>query len=213
MRCLELFKGSGSITKFYENNENMEVISLDILKKYNPTILTDIMDWDYKQYPVEHFDIIWASPECKIFSMLQNSWVGRKYKDMNELNEIRKSHSKFINKTIEIIEYFKPKYYFIENPLHSKIWDFVENKKYLEKYVNVCYCYFGYDYKKPTKILTNKSLKNKPCLCVGKPKHKICLGITSQKGMKAKGLEHPDRTSLKQRYSIPQKLLEYLLLL
>ena len=34
MRVLELFKGSGSITKFYENNNDVEVISLDILKKY-----------------------------------------------------------------------------------------------------------------------------------------------------------------------------------
>jgi len=211
MRVLELFKGSGSITKYYENKPDVEVISLDILEKYKPDICCDIMTWDYKQYPVEHFDIIWASPECKIFSMLQNTWVGRKYKDMNHLNEIRKIDSKFINKTIEIIEYFKPKNYFIENPLHSKIWDFVENKQYLENYINVCYCYFGYEYKKPTKILTNKSLKNKMCICKGIPKHKINLGSCSKEFLLSKGLEHIDQTSLEQRYSIPPKLIDYLL--
>ena len=212
MRCLELFKGSGSITKFYENNENMEVISLDFMKKYKPDILTDIMEWDYKEYPVGYFDIIFAGPECKIFSQLQNTWIGRKHKDMNELNSLRQADSKFINKTIEIIEYFKPNYYFIENPQYSTIWNYVENKKYLEKYVNVCYCSFGYEYKKPTKILTNKNLKHKPCLCVGKPKHKIFIGLCL-KTAKEKGLEYADTTSLKQRYSYPPKLLEYLLLI
>ena len=32
MKILELFKGTGSITKYYEN-ENHEIISLDILEK------------------------------------------------------------------------------------------------------------------------------------------------------------------------------------
>ena len=49
MKVLELFKGTGSITKYYENTD-IEVISLDILQKYNPTICTDIMTWDYKVY-------------------------------------------------------------------------------------------------------------------------------------------------------------------
>ena len=34
MKVLELFKGTGSITNFYKNNKSVEVISLDILKKY-----------------------------------------------------------------------------------------------------------------------------------------------------------------------------------
>ncbi len=48
MKILELFKGSGSITKYYEGTDN-EVISLDFEKKYEPDICCDIMDWNYKE--------------------------------------------------------------------------------------------------------------------------------------------------------------------
>tara|TARA_R110000822_G_C14927098_1_gene452111 strand:- start:199 stop:516 length:318 start_codon:yes stop_codon:yes gene_type:complete len=97
MKVLELFKGSGSITKYFENT-NDEVISLDIVPKYSPTICCDIMEWDYEEYPVGHFDIIWASPECKIFSQLQYTHIGKKWKDKEELQTQRDIHSKFIKK-------------------------------------------------------------------------------------------------------------------
>ena len=130
MKVLELFKGSGSITKYFSNNNNVEVISLDILDEYNPTICSDIMDFDYKQYPVGYFDIIWGSPECKIYSSFQYIHIGtgKKHKDKNDLENKQKNDSKFINKTIEIIEYLKPTFYFIENPLASNIWKYIENK-------------------------------------------------------------------------------------
>ena len=44
MKVLELFKGTGSITNYYSNSD-VEVISLDILEKYNPTICSDIMTY------------------------------------------------------------------------------------------------------------------------------------------------------------------------
>ena len=53
MKVLELFKGSGSISEYFENTDN-EIISLDIVSKYLPTICCDIMEWDYKEYPVGH---------------------------------------------------------------------------------------------------------------------------------------------------------------
>ena len=140
MRILELFKGGGSITEFFKDNADVEVISLDILEKYKPSIVCDIMEFKYKQYEPGYFDIIWTFHECKIFSSLQYSWIGRKWKDRNELDDERIKHSKFINKTIEIIDYLKPKTYFIENPLYSSIWNYVENKEYLENYVIVDYC-------------------------------------------------------------------------
>jgi site-specific DNA-cytosine methylase len=211
MKVLELFKGSGSITKYYENTD-IEVISLDILQKYNPTICSDIMTWDYKVYEPKTFDIIWCSPECKIFSALQYTNIGRKWKSREELDKAREENSIFINKTIEIIEYFKPKFYFIENPRYSTIWDYIENEKYKYNFVIVDYCAFGYNYKKPTKILTNKLLDNVLCSCTGNPKHPMRLGVTSKKFLEARSnIQKKDTTTLNQRYSIPPKLLKYLL--
>ena len=223
MNVLELFKGGGSISKYWSqihienaDNPNVNVISLDIDEKYNPTICCDIMDFDYKQYPVGYFDIIWASPECKIFSQLQYTHINTekskrklKWNSKEELLEERKKHSKYINKTIEIIEYLKPSLYYIENPLSSSIWNYIENKDYLEHYVIVDYCRFGYDYQKPTKILTNNDLKNMRCEC--KKKHIRRVGINSDKELKVKHQRQwSDTSSLVERYSIPQPLLEYL---
>tara|TARA_R100001463_G_scaffold107505_1_gene162096 strand:- start:284 stop:910 length:627 start_codon:yes stop_codon:yes gene_type:complete len=204
-KVLELFKGSGSITTYFSNTD-YEVISLDILKKYNPTICSDIMEWDYTIYPPHHFDIIWASPECKIFSMLQNTWIGRKWRDKQHLQETRDEHSCFILKTMEIIDYFKPKHYFVENPKDSKIWDYIPDE-FKDKYIIVDYCFFGYDYKKPTKILTNKDLTNKRCSC---KKHGMRLGLVGCKMENCETVEKVDNTTLLQRYSIPPKLLDYL---
>jgi len=212
MRVLELFKGSGSITEFFKNNDNVEVISLDILEKYKPTIVSDIIEFDYKQFDIGHFDIIWASPECKIFSQLQHRHIGRKWKDKNELYEAQQNNSIFINKTIEIIEYLKRTYYFIENPRHSQIWGFIENENFIKDFINVDYCAFGYDYKKPTKILTNKKLNNVLCKCTGTPKHVVRLGVGSKKSKLYREGDAVDKKTLLQKYSIPQGLLEYLFL-
>lgn len=207
MKILELFKGSGSITNYYKNTEH-NVVSLDFVKKYLPDICCDIMEWDYKVYPVGHFDIIWASPECKIFSQLQNTNIGRKWKDMEELNEQRDIHSKFIKKTIEIIRYFNPTYYYIENPLYSKIWDYID-VDYKDDFIIIDYCYFGYRYKKPTKILTNRILENKRCSC---KKHDMRIGIDPNAPIGVKeNVKKNDNTTLMERYSIPPLLLEYLL--
>ena len=198
---LELFKGSGSITNYYKDDPNVEVISLDFDPKYKPDICCDIMNWDYKTYPVNHFDIIWASPECNIYSTLQYTHIGRKWKDKEHLIDEQKKHIKFMLKTIEIIEYFNPDFYYIENPDKSMIWNYIIDNDISKKYVRVDYCKFGFNYRKRTKILTNKILDNVLC---DKPKHDIKIGF-QKKGQ----ADYPK--SLLERYSIPQKLLRYLL--
>ena len=207
MKVLELFKGTGSVTKYYKSkieSHIVEVISLDILKKYEPTICMDIMDFDYKKYKVGEFDIIWASPECKIFSSLQNTWVGRKWDTLDDLNIARKNNTCYINKTLEIIDYLKPRLYFLENPLYSKIWDYIDKEKW-NNFVIVDYCRFGTIYKKPTKILTNKKIND--VRCNRKTKHDFLIGVNSKKMGHKKG----DKTKLDERYCVPQDLLKYLL--
>ena len=162
------------------------------------------MDFDYKKYKVGEFDIIWASPECKIFSSLQNTWVGRKWDTLDDLNIARKNNTCYINKTLEIIDYLKPRLYFLENPLYSKIWDYIDKEKW-NNFVIVDYCRFGTIYKKPTKILTNKKIND--VRCNRKTKHDFLIGVNSKKMGHKKG----DKTKLDERYCVPQDLLKYLL--
>ena len=81
-RLLELFSGTGSVGKVAKGlPEGFEVTSVDINKKANPTILTDILKWDYKQFEPGHFDVIWASPPCNTFSHMVMCQIGRPCKE------------------------------------------------------------------------------------------------------------------------------------
>jgi len=204
VNVLELFKGTGSIGQcIKEKYPEWKVVSLDILKKFNPDICIDILKWDYKQYPKDYFDIIWASPECKIFSALQNTHIGRKWTSKEHLKEEQKKHWCFVLKVLEIINYFQPAVYFIENPYYSAMKNIPEMKKL--KSFKFDYCAFGFNYKKPTRIWTNIDLISKTCKCI---KHDFNIGKTGKMALST-GYKS-DSTNLKQRYSIPITLLDYL---
>ena len=206
MRTLELFKGGGSFSN-WSDNRGYETITVDILEKWKPTHCVDIMEFDYKQYPVGYFDIIFCSPECKIYSVLQYTWIGRKWKDRQQLIDERKKHDKFFHKTIEIINYLKPKYYVIENPKVSAIWEIEFDNNLLSDINYICldYCRFGYAYRKQTKFLTNIKKNDMRCKCKG---HSINLGISGKEALR-RGVS-VDNLSIKERYSIPQDLFNYL---
>ena len=156
MRVLELFSGTGSVGKICKEL-GYEVVSLDLK---NADINCNILDWDYTQYPTGYFDIIWASPPCDTFSCLRNSWIGRKLKCHNgqvcsaELlqNDINTIGLPILRKTQEIINYYQPHLWFIENPKTGKMKDYLDLP-----YYDVDYCkYSNWGYKKPTRIWTNK---------------------------------------------------------
>ena len=217
MRVLELFKGTGSISKYYKKKRkasairvNFEVVSLDIDKRCNADICCDILDWDYKRLPVYHFDIVWASPECKMYSTLQNTNVGsnRAFKTADELKMKQIEDSCIIRQVCKIISYFKPKHFYIENPKNSKIWSFIPHEFIAVSFI-VDYCRFGTSYRKPTRILTNNTkLKHKRCRC--KLNHKVSMGFTTP-GIQPTLGKQPDKSKTRDRYQIPQRLLLYIL--
>ena len=198
MRILELFSGTHSVGKV-ATELGYEVLSLDM--DGNADINIDILDWDYKQYPVGYFDVIWASPPCNTFSHLRRSWIGRKLKYFGDVivtaemldNDMMEVGVPILRKTEEIINYFNPDLYFMENPKTGKMKDFVTRPFY-----DVDYCAYGFDYRKTTRIWTNKeNFIGLRCSCVGK--HKIGVG------------QGTDRLTLKDKYSIPPKLIYDLL--
>ena len=144
MRVLELFKGTGSVSTYCQNN-NIECLSLDWDKKFNPDICCDIQEFDYKKYDKGHFDIVFASPECKMYSVAQNGQIGRRWSSRSHLELERRKHDKLMRRTLEVIKYLEPKYYFVENPRYSNIWQVDETK--LHDCVLVDYFRFRFDYK------------------------------------------------------------------
>lgn len=149
MKVLELFSGTKSFKKaILKKYPEAEIISLDFEKKYSPDILIDILDWDYKT--IENVDIIWASPNCKEYSQLKKG-----FRDLEKAD-------KLVKKTLEIIDYHKPKYWFIENPSTGLL----KTRPFMSElpFYNVDYCRYNNDSKKPTRIWTNiKGFVPKKC--------------------------------------------------
>ncbi len=165
MKILELFSGTGSITKVCKELD-YKVVSVDLEKKFKPDICIDILKWDYKKdFKEGDFDIITSSPVCLYWSIMRNCWIGRKFKNSNEIvsketlqRDINKFGKPMVDKVFEIIDYFKPKYFWIENPKTSKMWNYIKEKHLKEDtfFYHFDYCkYSNWGYKKPTIFYTN----------------------------------------------------------
>ena len=157
VKVLELFSGTGSVGKCCKEL-GWDVVSVDMILPADHQV--DIMDFDYKQYDKDEFDIVWASPPCTFYSNLQNCWIGRKRKDgtlvtKEWIEEQRKESDKLILKSFEIINYFNPEFWFLENPQTGCL----RNRDVVKglPYYDVDYCmYSDWGYKKRTRIWTNK---------------------------------------------------------
>lgn len=152
MKILELFSGTHSIGKVCKPND--EVISLDISNQFgNPTYCMDIREWNYQAYPRGYFDYIHASPPCTCYSKA-NSRVRFVDRDFSLGDEL-------VLKTLEIIEYFNPIAWTLENPRtgYLKTRGFMENIPYTD----VDYCKYGAPMRKQTRMWNNINLELQLC--------------------------------------------------
>ena len=170
-RALDLFTGQGSIARYFRANgyDHDDVVTLDIDPKSKATHTVDILQWDYKAaYPPGHFLVIWASPCCTHFSRARTTGPPR---DLDGANAL-------VKRTLEIISYFKPKLYCIENPACGMLKD----QDYMQMIPSVIadYCAYStppddvYLYRKRSQFWLNnvKVLADPPKLCDG-----ACIGI------------------------------------
>ena len=157
MNCLELFSGTGSVRKVCEEL-GWNSVSVDMILPADHQV--NILDFDYKQYPKDYFSVIWASPPCVSYSALKNCWIGQKLKDGTIFTKEQRDKDmddgdKLVAKSLEIIDYFKPDLWCMENPATGRLKsrDVVKGLPFYD--VDYCmYCDWGY--KKPTRIWTNK---------------------------------------------------------
>ena len=159
INILELFAGTRSWTKPYEGDVRFQQLSIE-LEMYAGTVCRDILQWDYKaECAGTEFNVLYASPPCNLyFTNLKQTLNGDKFgysqKDM-ELSLM------LVDKTIEILNYFKPKYFVIENPVGKMRKHYPQINGFAPLLVD--YCEYGVPYKKPTYLWTNISLKPKRC--------------------------------------------------
>ena len=191
-QLLELFKGTGSVGKVAKKL-GYKVTSLDFEEKYNPDILTDILEWDYKSLDFIP-DFIWASPPCNTFSSSVYPLKERNPQTAEPYSDRAKLGTKILYKTLEIIRYFlkkNPKLKFcIENPRGMMRRD--SKMKKLPHFVTTRYCLYGDEKTKPTNFWSNYELVLKQGFCRG------TVGVEDIEG----------KDKLDRRYRMPPKLIK-----
>jgi len=221
VRCLELFSGTGSVGKCCKEL-GIDTLSIDIDGRADITV--SILDWDYTTYPKDSFDLIWASPPCASFSKLQDAFMGRMRDGKIFTEEIQEDNMKsigdpLVKKALEIIEYFEPELWFMENPQTGKL----KSREYMKSipFYDIDYCrYCDWGYRKRTRIWTNKQ-DWIPLKCDGTGTcgnmvgslHKTNLGNTQRLLQAESRLETvKKRSTLDDRYRIPPNLIYSLFL-
>ena len=199
MRCLELFSGTGSVGREF-SSAGWTVVSVDIEKKFNPTLCMSVLDIPLDFWPPGYFDFVWASPPCTFYSKARTTGPAP---DMEAANMLTLH-------CCNLIKALKPTYWAIENPANSSIWQ--QPCLASLPYVVASYCHYSdWGYRKNTRIACNV-VRWTPRVCKydcknlvhGFRRH-IC---TAQRGPSRKG----DR-SFKQEelYRIPPALIQELL--
>ena len=197
MKVLDLFCGTKSLKKITDSL-CWEYIGLDIEKKHNPEICIDFLEWDYKSIVP---DILWASPDCSVYSMAS----GSKSFNINKepVSEKAKLHLKILDRLKIVLKYYLEKnpnlIYFIENPTARLVWFMKEYPRY-----DVSYCQYGFNRMKPTTIWSNVN-GFKPLKCKKKDN---CQHIKAPRGSQT----GTQGVSKNERYRIPEKLIEDLFL-
>ena len=211
-RVLELFSGTGSIGRYCRAHGYDEVVSLDLDPKSNATHSCDILEFDYKQYPVGYFHYVHSSPPCTEYSVAKTSAP----RDLEKADRI-------VVRTLEIIRYFQPVIFTLENPATGML----KNREFMKgiPYTVVDYCQFHtpeepFLYRKRTAIWTNKvdTLAKPRPLCDG-----ACAGIrANEPGQRAHAVGFGGRRSASRKmivsniatnlkHRIPQALIAWLL--
>ena len=195
IKVLELFSGTKSIGKVCDQL-GWESVSVDLLLPADHQV--DIMDFDYKQYPKDTFDIVWASPPCTEYSRAKTQGI----RDIEGANKI-------VLKTLEIIEYFNCEYWFLENPQTGRL----KEQSFMKDipFYDCDYCMYGLPYRKRTRIWTNKKnvnllLCDKNCGSFIDGRHIGSCGCGGQ-GQGHKKSYSNKSYSLQEKYRIPEDLI------
>ena len=130
---------------------------------------------------------------CTEYSRLRDCCKHTKPPDIEKANKV-------VLRTLEIIEHFKPKFWFIENPDGGKL----KEQEFMRDlpYHRVSYCMYGYDYRKTTRIWANNTAFQ-PKLC--------SKGSCGKTWVRNTWRLLDARSTLAQKYSYPPQLVRDLL--
>ena len=151
-KVLELFSGTCSVGKAFAEAGH-SVVSIDITDKggHTPTHLTDILEWNYTEYAPGSFHFIWASPPCEHYSRARTTAM---------LPRNLEYYDRLVAKAREIIDWFGPEAFVIENPATGLL----RTRKVVDglPFKDVDYCVYGAPYRKRTRLWGRLPLEWRP---------------------------------------------------
>lgn len=195
MRTLELFAGTQSFTKaVLRKFPDSVTVTLDILPNFKPTIRMDIMEWNYREFEPGSFDVVWCSPPCDQYSSAKT--IGKR--------DLVKADG-YVKKCFEIIDYFKPRVWILENPATGLLPRRIDGlRPGIGKPAIADYCAYGKPYRKRTAFWSNIHLRLDMCsvYCPFKKdgRHISVVGGTGVNGQK-------QVRNIWERDSIPESLV------
>jgi hypothetical protein len=146
---LDLFSGTGSVGEVAKEF-GYTVIGVD--RDMEAEIQIDIMDWDYTVFPTGFFDVVWASLPCTEYSKVKTTAP----RDIEGANAV-------VQRTLDILEYFCPKYWILENPQTGLLKD--QLMMWGLPFKDLDYCKYGMPYRKRTRIWNNVFRLEPRALC------------------------------------------------
>ena len=156
MKVLELFAGSRSFSKVAEELGH-DTFTTDIKPFENIDLVKNILDLDCHELSkhlfkkgIDKIDCVWASPPCTYFSVASIGHHWNKDHTPKTLEAI--VGCQIVRKTLEIIDFLQPDYFFIENPRGK-----LRKLKFMQPLprATVTYCQYGDTRMNPRDIWTN----------------------------------------------------------
>ena len=210
-RVLVLFNGTGSVEQAVRRLwKHAEIITVDNVSKYKSTHTCDIRTFDFQQYPVGYFDVIWASPPCTYYSVARTTPTSPA--QLQQADSLVQAAQNIINR-------LKPAYFFMENP-HGNTHRRLALRPIMENWEQyrhmTSYCHYGAPYRKNTDIWTNAPVQLRSCTALTPCLNKLRDGAhlrTAQSGPSRlpDGTTRAGMGSAEAAYPLPQPLLHSLL--
>ena len=220
-RALDLFSGSGSVTKALEDC-GFDVVSVDVSNAYStPTHHCCVWEYDEHRYEPDHFDLVWASPPCETFSTARRLCVPRHMTEEERIDDQICIGLPLVARAIAIMQHHPDALHVLENPHSGDLKNYVTGNDFPWCSV-VDYCRYGDNSsgllfpRKRTALWSNRDMCSagfEPLLChgglcgtVSRGRHlaTVCRNRSSALGMAG---AYGGTSRRVDKYRVPAKLV------